>query len=345
MNAAPRGGRLRIEARSAERRARSSGPRPRRRGGRDDRDRRRVRQRQVPDRARAGRPVARRRARARSCDGPRPERARPERAGASRIRGREIALLLQDPFTMLNPLIRIGPQIIETAPRRGRDEPIRSLAEVGIHDPRVAEQYPFQRRRRLVGDQERRDRARAPPRSRRAGACRPRAGTGSGRRRRVVDPDLGEPAHRLARVARWPSRARLGSSARRCGAAAHQRVEHRERVLEDAAPISRAAQLAPARARAARAGSARRSAPRPSRVDARRQQADQRPRGHRLAAARLADDPDRLAARRPSRSSPRRRSCASLPPIAASIRRGVVDARSERLHGAHRARPRSESRS
>ena len=62
-----------------------------------------------------------------------------------RIRGRKIALLLQDPYTMLNPLLRIGTQIMETAPRgRGRDEPIRRLAEVGIHDPRVAEQYPFQ---------------------------------------------------------------------------------------------------------------------------------------------------------------------------------------------------------
>jgi peptide/nickel transport system ATP-binding protein len=62
-----------------------------------------------------------------------------------RIRGRKVALLLQDPYTMLNPLLRIGTQIMETAPSgRGRDEPIRRLAEVGIHDPRVAEQYPFQ---------------------------------------------------------------------------------------------------------------------------------------------------------------------------------------------------------
>ena len=62
-----------------------------------------------------------------------------------RIRGRKVALLLQDPYTMLNPLLRIGTQIMETAPSgRGREEPIRRLAEVGIHDPRVAEQYPFQ---------------------------------------------------------------------------------------------------------------------------------------------------------------------------------------------------------
>jgi peptide/nickel transport system ATP-binding protein len=62
-----------------------------------------------------------------------------------RIRGRKVALLLQDPYTMLNPLLRIGTQIMETAPGgRGRAEAIRRLAEVGIHDPRVAEQYPFQ---------------------------------------------------------------------------------------------------------------------------------------------------------------------------------------------------------
>jgi peptide/nickel transport system ATP-binding protein len=64
--------------------------------------------------------------------------------GLRRVRGREIALLLQDPFTMLNPLMKIGPQIVETAPRRGRDEAIRRLAEVGITDPRVADRYPFQ---------------------------------------------------------------------------------------------------------------------------------------------------------------------------------------------------------
>ncbi len=37
-----------------------------------------------------------------------------------RVRGREISLLLQDPFTMLNPLMRVGPQIVETARERNR---------------------------------------------------------------------------------------------------------------------------------------------------------------------------------------------------------------------------------
>jgi oligopeptide/dipeptide ABC transporter ATP-binding protein len=61
-----------------------------------------------------------------------------------RVRGREVALLLQDPFTMLNPLLRVGPQIVETARDGSRAEAVRRLAEVGIHDPRVADRYPFQ---------------------------------------------------------------------------------------------------------------------------------------------------------------------------------------------------------
>jgi peptide/nickel transport system ATP-binding protein len=61
-----------------------------------------------------------------------------------RVRGREVALLLQDPFTMLNPLLKVGPQIVETARDASRAEAVRRLAEVGIHDPRVADSYPFQ---------------------------------------------------------------------------------------------------------------------------------------------------------------------------------------------------------
>lgn len=70
-----------------------------------------------------------------------------------RIRGSGIGLILQDPFTMLNPLIRCGRHIEETLRLRSgsrtsrssrRTEVIRRLAEVGITDPGVADQYPFQ---------------------------------------------------------------------------------------------------------------------------------------------------------------------------------------------------------
>jgi peptide/nickel transport system ATP-binding protein len=70
-----------------------------------------------------------------------------------RIRGGGIGLIYQDPFTMLNPLLRVGDHIIEglvlAAKRRQRwgshrDEAIRRLAEVGIDDPDVARRYPFQ---------------------------------------------------------------------------------------------------------------------------------------------------------------------------------------------------------
>jgi peptide/nickel transport system ATP-binding protein len=67
------------------------------------------------------------------------------------IRGREIGLILQDPFTMLNPVLRCGTIIEESLPRdralgRGqrRAEAVRRLAEVGITDPAVADRYPFQ---------------------------------------------------------------------------------------------------------------------------------------------------------------------------------------------------------
>lgn len=67
-------------------------------------------------------------------------------------RGRRISMLLQDPFTMLNPLLRAGAHIEEmlvgnrtfesAAERRG--EVGRRLAEVGITDEGVAHRLPFQ---------------------------------------------------------------------------------------------------------------------------------------------------------------------------------------------------------
>jgi peptide/nickel transport system ATP-binding protein len=67
------------------------------------------------------------------------------------VRGREVGLIMQDPFTILNPVLRVG-RILEESladePRRSRsqrrEEAVRRLAEVGIHDPQVVDRYPFQ---------------------------------------------------------------------------------------------------------------------------------------------------------------------------------------------------------
>jgi peptide/nickel transport system ATP-binding protein len=70
-----------------------------------------------------------------------------------RIRGTEIGMVLQDPFTMLNPLLRVGRHITEMLrDERGKRlnkteqhaEARDRLAEVGIHDARVADRYPFE---------------------------------------------------------------------------------------------------------------------------------------------------------------------------------------------------------
>ncbi|MBA3800034.1 MAG: ABC transporter ATP-binding protein [Geodermatophilaceae bacterium] len=68
----------------------------------------------------------------------------------SGIRGREIVLMLQDPFTMLNPVTRCGVQVTETlrvdgvrlGRRARRAEAIRRLGEVGIPD--AVDRYPFE---------------------------------------------------------------------------------------------------------------------------------------------------------------------------------------------------------
>ena len=60
------------------------------------------------------------------------------------VRGAGISLLLQDPFTMLNPLTTVGRQLAETLGMRGsRAEIARRLAEVGIA-AEVARRYPFE---------------------------------------------------------------------------------------------------------------------------------------------------------------------------------------------------------
>jgi peptide/nickel transport system ATP-binding protein len=68
------------------------------------------------------------------------------------LRGRRISMLLQDPFTMMNPLMKCGKHIEEMLrgdPRFAgraamRAEVARRLAEVGITDPDVADRMPFQ---------------------------------------------------------------------------------------------------------------------------------------------------------------------------------------------------------
>ncbi|XBB66930.1 ABC transporter ATP-binding protein [Nocardioides sp. WV_118_6] len=70
------------------------------------------------------------------------------------VRGREASMILQDPFTMLNPLMRVGRHLEEvlrekpdyqamSKPER-QAEVQRRLEEVGITDPSVARRYPFQ---------------------------------------------------------------------------------------------------------------------------------------------------------------------------------------------------------
>ena len=66
------------------------------------------------------------------------------------VRGSQIGLILQDPFTMLNPVARVRRILAESLAHRklGRAkrqaETARRLAEVGITDPAVMDSYPFQ---------------------------------------------------------------------------------------------------------------------------------------------------------------------------------------------------------
>ncbi|SHK51751.1 peptide/nickel transport system ATP-binding protein [Pseudonocardia thermophila] len=75
------------------------------------------------------------------------------RAARHRMRGSEIAFVMQDPFTMLNPVMKVGDQVtaalrdangrpLSRAARRA--EAVARLREVGITDPAVADKYPFQ---------------------------------------------------------------------------------------------------------------------------------------------------------------------------------------------------------
>ena len=76
------------------------------------------------------------------------------RTGSARLLGKRIGFIPQDPYSSLNPSMRIGQQITEaiylargTPPRsrQSRDEAIALLAEVGIPEPETAfAQYPEQ---------------------------------------------------------------------------------------------------------------------------------------------------------------------------------------------------------
>ncbi len=66
------------------------------------------------------------------------------------LRGPGMTMVLQDPFTSLSPLRRCerqitdGPRLRSLPRRERRQEAIRRLAEVGISEPRVAHNFPFQ---------------------------------------------------------------------------------------------------------------------------------------------------------------------------------------------------------
>ena len=69
------------------------------------------------------------------------------------VRGKQIGLVLQDPFTMLSPLRRCGrhidellrdPQGRRLSRAERRNESVRRLREVGIDDPSVVDRYPFE---------------------------------------------------------------------------------------------------------------------------------------------------------------------------------------------------------
>ncbi|MCL6632437.1 MAG: ABC transporter ATP-binding protein [Alicyclobacillus herbarius] len=68
------------------------------------------------------------------------------------IRGREIGVVFQDPMTSLNPIKRVGEQVMEAmlvhrlcSKQEARQRAVRLLEEVGISDPeRRMKNYPFE---------------------------------------------------------------------------------------------------------------------------------------------------------------------------------------------------------
>jgi oligopeptide/dipeptide ABC transporter ATP-binding protein len=80
------------------------------------------------------------------------ELLRASEAELRRVRGAEIAMVFQDPMTSLNPLQRVGPQIVEmirlhrdVSQKEAERQAIERLAEVGIAQPeRRARGYPHE---------------------------------------------------------------------------------------------------------------------------------------------------------------------------------------------------------
>jgi peptide/nickel transport system ATP-binding protein len=71
----------------------------------------------------------------------------------SRLRGNRVSMIFQDPFTMLNPVLRCAGHIEEVLRNRegrrigrkeAKAEALKRLAEVDIRDPTAADRYPFQ---------------------------------------------------------------------------------------------------------------------------------------------------------------------------------------------------------
>ena len=67
------------------------------------------------------------------------------------IRGKRIGLVFQDPLSALNPIMKVGKQIMEVLIRKGmnkheaREKALQLLFDVGIPNPEVRiDQYPFQ---------------------------------------------------------------------------------------------------------------------------------------------------------------------------------------------------------
>jgi oligopeptide/dipeptide ABC transporter ATP-binding protein len=71
---------------------------------------------------------------------------------AARLRGNQVSMIFQDPFTMLNPVLRCAGHLEEVLRNRARPlrraearrDAVARLSEVGISDPGAADRYPFQ---------------------------------------------------------------------------------------------------------------------------------------------------------------------------------------------------------